>query len=222
MKRLVLAAILCLFGTIATAQEFVGGRGIRSGSEFIQNRVIFFNDTYFFGQNGFFDVGDNLRIRKLEYEYDAIREHTEKLTELVNLLQKQIQLLQEQKEGDGGDFGDPFTLPELPPVNPPSNSQLDGEVKALFTQRCASCHTEGSAKKITLLTMSGELAPLASIHVRKIHTRTTLTGEELRARNLQMMPQGGVRLPLSDRQLIEAWANQRLGIAIRRLIGSPR
>ena len=210
----------------AIADDFYGGRNIRSGSQFVQNREIFFNDTYFFGQNGFFDVGDNLRVRNLETAYDSIRRQNEALRQKVDQLEQKIRDLNNRLNNTEG--GPPIQpLPPgippiaLPPFNTPppivpldnNSAKLDKAVLQIFTRSCSNCHSEDKAKgNFSLVSRTGNLSPLSAGDIASIRTRTVLDIGILREMGLQPMPQGGPRLPQKDIELIMAWAEARISV----------
>ena len=229
MKRfltiVLLGIALCFGGLNANADDYFGrsnrNNNFRQQNNNQQQRRIFFNDTFFFGQNGFFDVGDNIKIRDLEDSQSTVKGYLEKMAaqmvqqqQQIIQLQKTIERLQNQGRGGGGLIVPPIFLPPVTPdipLIPKTETALDTKVTALFENKCSQCHTEGAAKKITLLTRGGALSPLSKLAAGKVHTRTTLTAQQLKARGLKLMPQGGPPLSQAEQDLITAWTNERVG-----------
>lgn len=222
MKQLlaVLLGIALCFGSFnASADDYFGRSNRNNNFRQQQERRIFFNDTFFFGQNGFFDVGDNLRVRELEESQSTVKNYLEQLVQQMKKQQQQIdslrRLVEELNRENSGGLAEPPVF--LPPGNVPdillipAQTALDVKITALFNNRCAQCHTEGAAKKITLLTKDGELGILSKLAVSKVHTRTTLTAQQLKARGLALMPQGGPPLSQAERAIITSWASERVG-----------
>lgn len=219
MKQILITLFFSLFIlNFAIADDYFGGRNIRSGKQFVQNREVFFNDTYFFGQNGFFDVGDNARVRNLEAAYHNLRRKNEALEEQLDSLEKRIKELNNRMGNfgniGGGDEGiiDPLP-PGIPPIIPsePPDSQSDKKVSILFNQKCSKCHAEGKAKGgLSLITKTGDMSPLTDSDLRAIRTRTVLSDIQLRELDLKSMPLGGPRLSVAEKQLIDNWVNERI------------
>ena len=189
-----------------------------------QNRKIFFNDTYFSGQNGFFDVGDNLRLSTLESELYTIKQENAALRQEIQIMNQQFQSLRsevralslsgtkpggEPPASGGGLIDPPFELPE----QEVPNLELTSRVKSLFVLTCSKCHTEGrESGDLVLITKDGELARLSVEQIKDVYARTTLTPEELARQGLSIMPKGGRRLGLEQRNLVKSWANAELGL----------
>lgn len=193
-----------------------------------QDRKIFFNDTYFFGQNGFFDVGDNLRLTTLENKMYAYEEENRDLKEEIRTLKLQIQSFQNALNSlstgnpggvldngtGGGGLIDPPTFPDpIDPVQPVPDPELAAKVEKLFVASCGKCHTQGrESGEFALISVNKTLLELDADQVRAVHKRTVLTPEELAKEGLTIMPKGGQRLGLAERNLITAWANAKLGL----------
>ena len=218
---LIISLIFCT--SFCTADEYSGGRNVRNIQNLNnQNRRVFFNDSYFFGQNGFFDVGDNARLQNLEDSYSGMKEYTDKLSQQIILqqqiiegLKRQLDALKRQPEGPNiTPDRDEFNLvpPNLFDEQPVPNDDTKLSILTIFQNKCASCHTEGSAKKITLLTKDGGLALLTNTMVKNVHERTTLTEPQLRERGLKLMPLGGPPLTPQEVEVINKWTDARVGL----------
>jgi len=195
-----------------------------------QDRKVFFNDTYFFGQNGFFDVGDNLRLSNVENALYETRQENSDLKEQVRALSQEVRTLNSAvkslaltvsggagvtpepnpPEQGGGLIDPPFPLPTDPVV---PNTELTGQVEVLFKAACARCHTEGrESGDLVLITESGKLAKLTVEQIKSTRDRTTLTPEELAKQGLSIMPKGGQRFTVAQRNLVRAWSDAELGL----------
>ena len=171
----------------------------------IEQKVVNFDDRYYYGVNGYYDVANNIRERQA---IELRRQDTERVRSLELQLETLIQLM---KQNQGQQIlADPkIDRPE--PLNEEAKfrkedineeelgDNLDAKVFGIFKNKCSACHGPNSDYSPELIGKDelGEYLPSSQLSLEdriSIYDRTK--GVHLEERGLARMPKGDE--PLTD------------------------
>lgn len=193
------------------ADEISSGRNSKS----VQlEKSVKFNDQYFFGNNGFFQTGDNLQVQKLEEavlkmtaQLEILANRVKEQDETIRLLKREVEILKSNGQSNSGLIPPPFNDDDIE-ITPPSSNEAALQV---LINRCAVCHRgENARDNFKILESNNSLANLSKTQLRLIRDTVVATDDELRDLGLSRMPLNGQQLPQNELNIIKNWVNERL------------
>lgn len=174
----------------------------------VNQKVVEFDRDYFLGQEGYFDVADQLRFENQRVQQVQQNKTIEKQQEQIDKLLKIVNELVKKKSEEPKPVAPPN---DTPVINPPSpvvgSNALDLKVFRIFKTNCASCHTGDSARKgFKLIGKAGSNEYLFNLSLQdRVIVHDVVSGKNLRERGKKLMPLGGPKLSDSDIEILRLW-----------------
>lgn len=196
-------AILCVISFIGNITYAGCFKVNRSRVLVVEQKRVEFDSRYFLGLDGYYSVGEELRLRKIQEDNVALRAQNDLLINLIkNTRLNRNEDCDEPKEPV--DPKDPVEPKE--PVDPIEPTDLDRQVFDIFVNSCINCHSEKkqSAGLQLIDSTKGQLG-WHNLETRvEIFDRTL--GINLHDRGKQIMPPNvNQKLSNKDVETIRLW-----------------